>query len=328
MDSETITLPDCFAEPFPATSTSAGLKIHKYFSLGRNNVVDFEITPARDHDSPLLKLDESWRGMGLIVDLGYVSLKLIRDCHRLGVSLVIRLKKGWKPRLLRSVDEFGELIDICGEPVMDDLLEMRTEDYDGSDFDLDAVFGRGKARVIACLVGVPGADVYHWCITLLPRETYSAAVICKFYRARWEIEVDNRRDKGAARLDQVTRTKKLSSLMILIHASLLRTIIANHLVYLDIRDRPPTRAPLHGFALALALNSCVQSILIAIATDSPSRWRRLARAIRLRGHDPNWRGRPSHIDELRGTTAPPGRPRRARLADCPPEARPYRKEAA
>ena len=94
VDSETVTLHDKLADIYPATSTAAGLKVHKYFSLGRNNVVDIEITPARDHDAPVLRLDERWRGMGLIVDLGYVSLDLIRECQRLDILLVIRLKKG------------------------------------------------------------------------------------------------------------------------------------------------------------------------------------------------------------------------------------------
>ncbi len=51
VDSETVTLPDELAEVFPATSTAAGLKVHKVYSLGRNNIVGIEITPARDHDA-------------------------------------------------------------------------------------------------------------------------------------------------------------------------------------------------------------------------------------------------------------------------------------
>ena len=71
VDSETVTLPDELAENFPATSTAAGLKVHKVYSLGRNNIVGIEITPARYPDAPVLRLQERWRGMGLIVDLGY-----------------------------------------------------------------------------------------------------------------------------------------------------------------------------------------------------------------------------------------------------------------
>jgi hypothetical protein len=170
VDLETVTLPDDLAALFPATSTPAGLQVHKYYSLGRNNVVDFEITPARDHDAPVLRVDERWRGMGLIVDLGYVSLDLIRRCLALDILLVVRLKKGWKPRMLRTVDEVGELLDIAGEPVLTDLLDMATSDFDGSSFDYDVAFGQGSRRVTARLVGVPGPRCYHWCITLLPRE--------------------------------------------------------------------------------------------------------------------------------------------------------------
>lgn len=329
VDSETVTLPDALADVFPATSKAAGLKVHKVYSLGRNNMVDFHITPARRHDGPQLVVDESWRGLGLIVDLGYASFKLIRSCRRFGVALVIRLKGDWKPRLLRVIDEGedgDELFEVEGEPVSAELLDMRADEYGGEEFDFDVAFGRGKRRVEARLVGVPGDEMYHWCITLLPRSSHSPADVCQTYRVRWEIELDNRRDKGAARLDQIRATTE-SSVLVLIYASLLRTIISNHLVHQDLLERPPNRPPLHAFAVSLALCTNAYALVEAMNSDDPRRWGRLARVIRARGHDPNWRSRPSQLDQLRGTTAPPGRPRRARLRDCPPEARPYRSQA-
>ena len=329
VDSETVTLRGELAVLFPATSTSAGLKIHKYFSLGRNGVVRFEITPARDHDAPLLRLDESWRGMGLIVDLGYASHALLRDCERFGISLVLRLKRGWKPRLLRIAGDDGEMCEVHGEPALENLLDSTQDDFIGSEVDYDVVFGSGKNRVEARLVGIPasGSNEMHWCITKLPRDTHPPTLVGQLYRCRWEIECDNRRDKGGARLDQV-RAWTLPSVMALIHASLLRVMIADHLVYLDLRDRPSDRAPLHGFAVCLAMAVCAARLRQALATDEPRDWDRLAKLIRARGHDPNWRRRPSVLDTLRGTTAPPGRPRKALLADCPPEARPFRQSNA
>jgi hypothetical protein len=323
VDSETITLPDELAAVYPATSTPAGLKVHKYYSLGRNNVVDFEITPARDHDAPVLRLDERWRGMGLIVDLGYVSLSLIRECTRLDILLVVRLKSGWKPRMLRTVDEWGELLTLSGEPAMADLLDMASSDYDGSSFDFDVAFGKGSRRVTARLVGVPGPRFYHWCITLLPRDRATPELVQLIYRARWEIELDNKRDKGAARLDQV-RAERLASVTVMVYASLLRTMFTNHLVYVDLRDRPPTRPPLHAMAVALTLNVCHGDIVRAMQTDDMALWERLADVIRARGHDPNWRSRPSVLDQLRGISVPRGRPKYARQSDCPESARPYR----
>jgi putative transposase len=328
VDSETVTLPDAFAELFPATSTAAGLKIHKHYSLGRNNIVDFEITPARDHDAPQLQLDESWRGLGLIVDLGYVSHHLIRECERFGVKLVIRLKAGWKPRLLRIWGDDDEHIEIEGEPVLANLLEADPDDFLGFEVDYDVAFGRGSQRVTARLVGIPADDGYHWCITTLPRATHPPRLVGQLYRCRWEIECDNRRDKGGSRLDQI-RVSTVPSLMALIHASLLRSILANHIVYVDLRDRPNTRPPLHGFAVSLAMASNHEGLLMALATDAPlHRWEKLARVIRRRGHDPNWRRRPSVLDQLRGTTAPPGRAKHRRLRDCGPESQPYSQRAA
>jgi len=303
VDSETVTLPDELADDFPATSARAGLKIHKWFSLGRNNIVDVQITPARDHDAPQLIIGEHLRGMGLIVDLGYASKRL------------------------REVCSDGTVFSVEGEEATDHLLDLRTDETGGTTFDLDVAFGRGADRVEARLVGVPGTGGgYHWCITLLSRETHPPAIVCKLYRARWEIESDNKRDKSGARLDQI-RGETFASVITLVYASLMRTILANYLVYIDLRDRPPTRAPLHGLALALALNTNHQLILFALEVDTPEIWERAARVLRARGHDPNWRRRPSILDELRGRTAPPGRPRRAKAEDCPPEARAYRSAA-
>ncbi|MSP73876.1 MAG: hypothetical protein EXR76_17225, partial [Myxococcales bacterium] len=56
VDSETVTLRAPLAGAFPATSTPAGLKIHKRYSLGRGNIVGYDISPAREHDGPHLVL--------------------------------------------------------------------------------------------------------------------------------------------------------------------------------------------------------------------------------------------------------------------------------
>jgi len=322
VDSETIRLRPALEWLFPATSTKAALKIHKVFSLGRNNIIDFHISPAREHDSPHLEIDESWRGTGLLIDLGYASLDRIRKCRMHGVGLVMRLKSGWKPSLLRLAREGGELVELEGHPVCARLLDLPASPA-SRPWDFDVAFGKGTSRVEARLVSVPAEDGFHWCITLLPREKYSPELVCQLYRARWEIERDNRREKGAARLDQLKATKP-ASVFALLYGSLLRNLLSNYLVYCDLRDRPPKRAPLHGFSLSLALVSVSQLVLLAVMWSTEEVWSRLAGVLRARGKDPNWRHRPSHLDQLRGTTAPRGRPRKVPLRSCPPEARAYR----
>lgn len=70
VDSSTVKLPDALADEFPGTGDYAALKVHKRLSVGRGSVVDYHISPAREHDAPHLALDESWRGLGLLAASG------------------------------------------------------------------------------------------------------------------------------------------------------------------------------------------------------------------------------------------------------------------
>ncbi len=326
MDSDTVSLRDAFAAEFPSTSTRPGLKVHKFFSLGRNNIVDFKISAARDHDAPFLRVDESWRGRGLIVGLGYTNLKLLRDCQEHGVMLIIRLKSGWKPLLLGVADADGRVVPSHDEWVMEGLVDLGPDELDGQTIDMDVRCGRGSHSVDVRLVGVPGPETCYWCLTTLPRDTHPPSKVCTLYRCRWEVELDMKRDKSGGRLDQIRATTR-PSLMTLVYASLLRTVIANHIVYLDLSSRPKNRPPLHGLAVALALGAVSTSLLLALIYDDPRRWEKAAESIRRRAEDPNWRHRPSVVDTIRGTTAPRGRPKRKRLSECSDEARPYRRRA-
>jgi hypothetical protein len=104
VDSSTVKLPINLFDTFPGTGDYAALKVHKRISVGHGTVVDYHISPAREHDALHFKLDETWRGLGLLADLGYASLKLLRDCKTFDTAFVIRLKDNWKPRIDRSHD--------------------------------------------------------------------------------------------------------------------------------------------------------------------------------------------------------------------------------
>lgn len=327
VDSETVTLPDALLGTYPSTSERAGLKVHKWFSVGRNNIIDFRITPAREHDGPHLRVDENWRGFGLIADLGYVSHDLLRDCQRHGVALVVRLKDGWKPQLVGVANDDGRITAVDETITLEGLIKAAPSDFERRPVDLDVCCGRGRNSIAVRLVGVPGDEKYHWCLTTLPRETHSAEAVCELYRIRWEVECDMKRDKAAGRLDQI-RATTVSSVMALVHGSLLHTILVNHIVYEDLRTKKATEPPVHGLALGLAMKGLGPLLLLALQLDDPARWEKVARALRHRAEDPNWRARPSHLDRLRGSVASPGRPRRGKLADCPVDAAPHRRAAA
>src|SRR5215217_8153855 len=96
VDSTTVTVRDALREEFPGTGDYAAIKVHKVLSVGCGAPVREHFSPAREHDSRHLTIDESWRGYGLLADLAYASLARLQACDTYGVHYVIRLKDNWK----------------------------------------------------------------------------------------------------------------------------------------------------------------------------------------------------------------------------------------
>jgi hypothetical protein len=154
VDSTTIKLDDDLIAEWPGTGDYAALKIHKEWSVGTGNLVSYKITPAREHDSPHLVVDESRRGTGLLVDLGYASLERLAACEQHDVRYVIRLKESWKPRVDRLVR--GAMSkDILAKGDLDVLLDDDVIVCDDRAIDADVTVGRGAKSVRCRLVGVP-----------------------------------------------------------------------------------------------------------------------------------------------------------------------------
>ena len=154
MDATTVTVRDALRKEFPGTGDYAAIKVHKVLSVGCGAPVQYHFSPAREHDSRHLQIDESWRGYGLLADLAYASLARLRACEAHGVRFVIRLKENWKPKvdyLARGqvTQEFLPGSDF------DALLADDTLVLDGRTVDADVHVGAGKAAVHLRLVGVP-----------------------------------------------------------------------------------------------------------------------------------------------------------------------------
>ena len=88
VDSSTVGLHKRLKEIYPGTGDYAAIKVHKIMSVGSGTTISYHFSPAREHDARHLALDESWRGLGLLIDLGYASLKRLRECERYGVRVV------------------------------------------------------------------------------------------------------------------------------------------------------------------------------------------------------------------------------------------------
>ncbi len=208
-DSETITLRPALAEVFPASGSPAGVKVHKELSLGRGCIVDCHFSPAREHDSLHLVVDERYRNIGLLYDLGYVSLERIRECDRRGAFYVMRLKENWKPRILRL--HRGDVrAEICPEADFDLTLADEKVALKGRCVDATVVIGKGRHAVTSRLVMIPGPEGYLIYLTNLPRKTHGPRKVGDLYRVRFEIEGDNKLDKSGAQLDQIRATTESS----------------------------------------------------------------------------------------------------------------------
>lgn len=322
VDSSTIKLDKALFAEYPGAGDYAALKVHKEWSVGTGNLVAYQITPARDHDSPALVVDASRRGTGLLVDLGYASIDRLAECEAFGVRYVLRLKDNWKPRIDRLVR--GAITnDVAAGADLDVLLDEDILLLDGHTVDADVTIGRAGRTVKSRLVGVPTPKGYCFFLTNVPRKTHGPLQIGELYRVRWEIEIDHKVDKSAARLDEVTARKPVS-VRILILASLLNATIARTIVQsekLAIRalsrkfeTSSAARAPIHPILLMRALASAHGTVvrLLLARSDDASEWTRLLARLRSLGHDPNWRRRPSVLDRIQGLTAPPGRARKER----------------
>lgn len=220
-DSSTVKLPKELVAEYPGAGEYAAVKVHKEWSVGTGNLVAYTFSPAREHDSPFLVVDESRRGSGLLMDLGYASIARLADCERHDVRYVIRLKDNWKPTVNRLVRGLITREVTDGED-FDVLLDQEVLQLTGGTVDADVTIGRGNQRVRSRLVGVATPKGYCFFLTNLPRRTHGPKQVGEVYRVRWEIEIDFKVDKAGARLDEISARKGVS-VRVLLLASLLNS---------------------------------------------------------------------------------------------------------
>lgn len=325
IDSSTVKLHDELIFDYLGTGDYAALKVHKTYSIGRHNLVDYVISDARDHDARHFKVTEELRGCGVLVDLGYVSHTLLKDCLKHGVSYVIRLKDGWKVKV-EGIVTGAAAAAVFDEGPFDFAAALANETlrFEKGVVDLDISLCVDKERFPLRLVAleVPGKNVCVF-LTNLPRDRYPATLVGDLYRLRWEIEKDNKLNKSDRDMDELDG-QKTASVHIMLFAALLGSILVNRVVHHDHQDLFATwkerpRAPFHARLVAMALAASHSALAEALATEDLAHpaWRAARAVLEGDGRDPNWRSRPSVLDTLFGFTAPPGRPRRAKLAAGP-----------
>jgi hypothetical protein len=315
IDSETVKLHDSLKDVYPGTGDYAAVKVHKMYSIGRHNLIDYKLSPARDHDSKFFQVTEDMRGLGLLMDLAYASHARLRACEKHGVSFVVKLKSRWKAKL-QDVYE-GELGEVLVGTDFVDALNVGSLRCENGRIDADVKLGSGSDAYVLRLVVVETPE-QSLCVFLtnLGRKKYPASVVGDLYRLRWEIEKNNKVDKSDLCLADLDCQKPCSA-RAMIYASLLGTSIAGRVVHADHCEAfdaqaPLRRGPLHVRLVAMALASAHGRICDALESGDAATWTRIAATTTHLSSDPNWRRRPSVLDKMLGFTAPPGRTKRSK----------------
>jgi putative transposase len=307
VDSTTVTVRDALREEFPGAGAYAAIKVHKVLSVGCGAPVHYHFSPAREHDSRHLDIDAAWRGCGLLADLAYASLARLRACNTHRVRFVMRLKDNWQPKV-DSIARGLVTQEFFPGTDLDVLLEEEILRLDGRAIDADVRVGNPKDPLHLRLVGIHTPKGYCFFLTNLPPRI-GPRQVADLYRVRWEVELSIKLDKSVHRLDQID-AERPCSVKTLLHASLIASTIAAILAHThNLQTRPPqagaprTEAPLHPRRLALQLAVSCQSIAQAFdlqGSEATQRWNKIAALLTHSGKDPNWRRRPSALDQLRG----------------------------
>jgi len=321
VDSMTVALEPELKDEYPGAGDYAALKVHKRYSVGVGTTIGFHLSPARDHDAPHLVLDESWRGLGLLCDLGYASHALLRACDEFDIRYVIRLKENWKAKVTH-IARGREAATFVPGTDFDDLIASGVISLAGRVVDVDVELGTGKNRIASRLVGVLTERGYCFYLTNLAPKV-APRTVCDLYRVRWEIELDNKLDKSCHRLDQVgARTGPAARA--LVYASIVASILVCLLTHRHrLSEAPPSRKgaerkkpPIHAQGVARMLGLVAGSVARAFELRGKAAAREWEHIASLLNHetDPNWRRRPSILDQMRGWRVTPGAPRKGRAA--------------
>lgn len=325
VDSTTILLEDDLKDVYPGCGDYGAIKVHKRFSVGVGTTIAYHFSPAREHDSQHLQIDESWRGLGLLADLGYASFARLQDCAKYGVEFVFRLKENWNPKV--DFIAQGELSGTFFKGTdLDLLIAVDGLRLDGKPVDMDVHFGE-KAEVKCRLVGIQAPDgKYRFYLTSLPR-TIQCQQVSDMYRVRWEIEADNKLDKSCSQMDFVD-CKTAHALRALIHASLVSSMIACLITHHHrLAETKPKRGkdertvpPIHPQLLARMIGSMSMTIALAMnlqGKEAEKKWESITETLEHMGKDPNWRRRPSILDQLRGWKVQPAKPKKMKMEIVP-----------
>lgn len=226
-DSTTLRLFDRLRKRFPACRKNvrlAALKVHTLMSLARKQAVQVQITGERVHDRLGIEIGEWVRGLLLAFDLGYFDYGLFKEIVGMGGHFVSRLKD-------RANGVIVAVRKGCGKERIG--LDLNDIVFQGTFVDLDVCFGCGSRAATFRVVAVWDTKIenYHWYVTSLAPEEFSAREVAQIYRLRWQIELLFKEWKSICRIQQLPSAKE-EVVLSLVYAGLCAAVLSRLALWL------------------------------------------------------------------------------------------------
>jgi len=257
-DGSSFALKSSLREVFPGRFTTiepAAVEIHATYSGFADEVQTVQIAPDCDAERPFLPAPATLAGCLLLADRGYPSVPYFEAVEAAGGAFIVRLTSSYDPWVCATWVE-GRRAAVPPRLRLSRVLAQ----YPGHHLDLDVEFARGARRIGFRVVVLPGRDrtMTRLC-TNLPRTPFSADLVARLYRFRWQIELCFKEWKSYANLHKFN-TANPHVAEGLMWASLCAAILKRFLAHAAQRVGPGTAISTRRVAM------CAHHMLEALVT--------------------------------------------------------------
>ena len=198
-DGSSFALKPALQRAFPGRFTTiepAAVEVHATYSGFADEVCAVHVAPDCEAErqflpDPATLTDRLW-----LADRGYPSVPYFEAVDAAGGAFIVRLPRSHDPWIRRAWVE-GQRIEA---PPPRRLSRFLAE-HPGAHLDLDVEYQRGRRRVGFRVVVIPGREPARTRLcTNLPRTPFSADLIARLYRFRWQVELVFKEWKSYANL--------------------------------------------------------------------------------------------------------------------------------
>ena len=201
-DGSSFALKPTLVTAFPGRFTTiepAAVEVHATYSGFADDITRVAITPDSHAERPFLPDPTSLRGRLLLADRGYHAVDYFEAVAAAGGSFIVRLTRNYNPAV-RAVWIDGRRAPVPKGLHLSRLLARSA----GHVVDIDVAFARHDDRLLGLrIVALPSRGSAMTCLcTNLPRTPFSAALVARLYRFRWQIELCFKEWKSYANLHQ------------------------------------------------------------------------------------------------------------------------------